>query len=58
MMLDLSLLQLLPRRWLRLRQLALQQERGALAQLRLRVIGAQMHLLMEDSADRLVRELS
>ena len=58
LMLDVRLLQLLPRRWLRLRHLALQQERRSLVDLRLRLIGAQMRLLMEESAGRLVRQLS
>lgn len=50
---ELRLLRQLVGRWCRLRELAEQSQRRALLPLRLRVIGAQMRLLMEESAARL-----
>lgn len=52
---ELKYLHQLARRWCRLRELAQQHERNALLSPRLRVIGAQMRLLMADSERRLVR---
>jgi aminoglycoside phosphotransferase (APT) family kinase protein len=52
---ELKYLHQLARRWCRLRELAQQHERNALLSARLRVIGAQMRLLMTDSERRLVR---
>jgi len=56
-LLDVRLLHVLPRRWLRLRQLAGQHHRGSRAALRLRVIDAQMRFLITESAGRVVRRV-
>ena len=55
---DLKLLHQLVGRWLRLRELAQQFEKRSRLPLRLRVVGAQMHLLMRDSSRRLVQSMA
>jgi hypothetical protein len=48
----------LTRRWCRSRELAQQNERSSLLPMRLRVVGAQMRLLMMESERRLVTGLA
>ena len=55
---ELRLLHQLTRRWIRSRELARQTERPSILPSRLRVIGAQMRLLMKESERRLVKSLT
>ncbi len=54
---ELKYLHQLCRRWVRLRELAEQNDTSAQLAVKLRVIGAQMRLLMRDSAERLTPAL-
>lgn len=54
---ELTHLHQLCRRWCRLRELAAQSDTSARLAVKLRVIGAQMRLLMRDTAQRLTRAL-
>jgi len=53
---ELKYLHQLVRRWVRLREMA-EKQQGALQPVKLRVIGAQMRLLMADTERRLVRSI-